>query len=322
VERCRPDGGVTAAGDLIDPWLGALLEAGWALLSTIGKKPPLVPGWELSLDSNGEGSITTPALVAGSEGFLDRLPPLPGGWSEMVTRQGQVTVFAAQMGLAALSGASLRETSKALSRAASHGQLVAASIAVSQRQPVAESTRVRHRLAATLEEGLRERARRDRDGPLNSAPDLVLLPAPPRISPLILGAEGMPGMLVDLNAPPGSVQQVEKVFAVLLAAGFRAFRSMSDGPLPMPPDNWSYLLWRSQILILTGADGDKRPIKLLFEPFQPARGWYEHVQSYRAPGLAVLVGDLHLASFNESAVLAAMGRGEVLASTLAGMRVE
>ncbi|MDQ6910026.1 MAG: hypothetical protein M3Z84_04460, partial [Actinomycetota bacterium] len=138
VELRRPGGEITVAGDLIDPWLSGLLESGWSLMSSIGKRAAPVPGWDLSLDSNGEG-IVTMAGRASSKPFLDPLPPLPAGWAEMVTSQGQVTVFAVRMGLAALSEATPNETFKALNRAASQGQLVAASIAVSRREPVPES---------------------------------------------------------------------------------------------------------------------------------------------------------------------------------------
>jgi hypothetical protein len=208
-----------------------------------------------------------------------------------------------------------------LGRQAHAGLLVGATVPLVRRAPLSDLGKTRRSLAAALEDVLRERARGGSGGPLASRPYLVAWPASMHLHLVLLNEERMPGLVVDLKTAPGEERHAERVLQTLRHAGLPILDPHTFPPLPLPPEDWHYLLWTSQVLVLAGRDSKGEARKLLFEPLRFDLAWYECVRTSRSGGLALFIGDFRLGIHHDAsaAVGAALDGGRMLGCALRGM---
>ncbi len=329
VERTAGMSIVSDSGDTGDPWIAALLADGWELSSgALKSRPPRLKGWKLILDrTTGTGTIMQP----GGHAFLDSLPSVETEWAKLAVRQQEVSVFACRdVGLATVhADGSSGDITNALAGTAAAGNLVAARMqVVSHRSipqaPVSDDQQMRHDLAGAIKTGLQERARpgQPATGGLNAAPEFVALPVRPKLMQTLVG--GFPVLVVDVASPEVQQDDASAVLDTLRSAGFRDVRSFTEGPLALPPEGWGYILWRSQIAILTGTSGGQERKKFLFEPLSPAVGWYDAVKESPAGSLGFLVGDLGVPTDADPSQFTTrlnqqMAAGRVVGAALTGM---
>lgn len=343
--QTRPDGGrrailivnllrglsvVVPSGDELDPWLLNLLDSGWTLATNESAHPPRARGWKLDLDrTTGQGRITS---TKSTGVFLDQLPSLHPDWVDLAARQQEVTVFATRDIVDLTTVAEQTKTDgaapvqQALQDAARAGNLIAARIKVVSRSSKPAKSRpsredeARRTVAEALENALNERARPGQPAGtgLNARPDLIPLPARPRLTETVIGDFCV--LVVDLATPAPQQDEATRVLTTLKSAGFKPMRTFEDGPLAMPPKGWNYVLWKSQVLVMTPDD-----TKFIFEPLRPTGDWYERVRKSKQGALGLLVGNLDR-PYNDDdpnsfakALRSAMTAGNVVGCALQGM---
>lgn len=329
-DRERGVSAFSEAGDSIDPWFSALLKSGWSLAPAAISWPRPVPRWKLALDrKQGIGEI----FAADKSSFLDQLPPLPPGWTELAARNKEILIVAGSgLGLAANEGMG-SAVRRSLDEAAQQGNLLAGRIAVSlvAMPPAPRRTKqqtVRSELASELRTALEQRARpgQANAGGLNDTTELAPLPARPKLHLTAYG--DFPILLVDLAAPAEAQEVTDTLIARMLDEGMKPFMGWDQGPVALPPEGWGYVLWPSQVVIMAGKGSDDMPRKLLFEPFRPIGSWYESVKKSPNSSLGLMVGNMNLPDpeqdqqrFQE-AIEERMAAGDVLACALMGMCTE
>jgi hypothetical protein len=98
MEIAEPPLLVTAAGDSLDPAVGRLLEAGWALMTGVHEEiltlPTLAGRWRVQIDpATGEGHVRAPDGL-----LLSELPADPD-WADLALTDRHVTLLVGPFGL-------------------------------------------------------------------------------------------------------------------------------------------------------------------------------------------------------------------------------
>lgn len=306
---------MNAAGDIVDPWISSLFVGGFSLVTAIDGQLPRSKAWTLRTNrAQRTGRVVGPNLV-----LLDHLEEATDEWLNLAVRGQEVVVFAGTgIGLSTVSAHS--ELMSRLENAASEGKLLGLNMrVVNQNIAAPKRTReqqARESVASLLQAVTAERARPgSTEGKFNALPDRAPFPVRPTLHPVVAG--DFPVMILDLNLPPERENEAQEILDVFTNDGMKPLRSLSDGPLALPPKKWEgYLLWRSQLLIL-GGEGRK----VLFEQYREPQGWYENAKRY-GQSMGFLVGNVNLPAQGDSQWPAlfnlALEEGKLIGCALAG----
>lgn len=272
---------VLRTGDLVDIGVQALLSVGWTLVTSIGKRPPELPGWRVELDpESGYGQI----IDASEQSFLDSLPSEPQ-WRDVAARTGNVTIFAGRveplMRERGADQAGLRQLAR-------EGRLVAATVRVDTvsepKHPVLGAAK---KLAGSLRQVMDAPARRA--GAAIDPGFLLQFKSDPTLTPALIGrpSEPEPFALLFVDFQEEDPRTAARLRQLLLDRGFASEAADSSTYLLANGTGWSAAVWPSQLMLFAPRDVGLQVV--FFERFPGALNWYEAVRE--RGGLGIVFGN-------------------------------